>query len=131
MYYSPSKDCVYLEDFKSKYEFNNNWPSDAVKISQKDFEEFFLSDKTISNVRKYTNGLFVWGDRPSIVNDEEREWRNLELIRADIELNKIQDSDPKAVGSVGDWRLYRKQLRNWPQSPDFPDKYKRPVSPDT
>lgn len=61
---------------------------------------------------------------------EERVWRNAELSRADIELNKVQDSDPNAVGIVGDWRTYRKELRAWPESPDFPDSTKRPVAPD-
>ena len=61
---------------------------------------------------------------------QERLWRDAELTRADIELCKVQDSDPKAVGTVAGWREYRKALRSWPQSVDFPDTSKRPVAPD-
>lgn len=60
----------------------------------------------------------------------ERYWRDSELIRSDIELYKVQDSDPKAVGTVAGWREYRKALRAWPEHKDFPNKEKRPVSPD-
>ena len=60
----------------------------------------------------------------------ERAWRDSELDRADYELNKVQDSDPKATGSVSDWRSYRKVLRSWPEHEDFPNKDKRPASPD-
>ena len=61
---------------------------------------------------------------------QERSWRDAELIRADIELNKVQDSDPKSVGSVSQWREYRKALRSYPESEGFPNKDLRPVSPD-
>jgi hypothetical protein len=61
---------------------------------------------------------------------QERLWRDGELTRADIELYKVQDSDPKAVGTVAGWREYRKALRSWPNSQDFPDISKRPVAPD-
>lgn len=59
---------------------------------------------------------------------QERQWRNAELIRADEELNKVQDADPKAVGTVGQWREYRKNLRAYPESEGFSSGV-RPVSP--
>lgn len=58
----------------------------------------------------------------------ERAWRNAELSRADIELNKVQDG--MGVGTVTAWRDYRCALRRWPESHDFPDSTKRPVAPD-
>lgn len=60
----------------------------------------------------------------------ERAWRNKELVRSDIELNKVQDSDPKVKGTVSQWRDYRKALRAWPENTDFPNKDKRPLAPD-
>ncbi len=59
----------------------------------------------------------------------ERAWRDNELRRADIQLNKVQDGD--GVGSVADWRKYRSALRRWPESKDFPVKERRPVAPDS
>lgn len=61
---------------------------------------------------------------------EERLWRDSELARADIELYKVQDSDPKAKGSVSEWREYRKALRAYPESEVFPNQESRPVAPD-
>ncbi len=61
----------------------------------------------------------------------ERAWRNQELIRADYELNKVQDADLKAVGTVGAWREYRKALRQYPQHKDFPSPDSRPKSPES
>jgi len=58
----------------------------------------------------------------------ERAWRNAELERADIELNKVQDG--MGTGTVTAWREYRCNLRNWPENQDFPDSSKRPVAPD-
>lgn len=59
----------------------------------------------------------------------ERAWRNSELDRADIELNKVQDG--MGTTSVASWREYRCALRNWPENEFFPDSSKRPVAPDT
>ena len=70
---------------------------------------------------------------PPVVQDfsaiTERYWRNAELVRADEELNKVQDADPKAIGTVGQWREYRKALRNYPSVEGFPNETLRPVSP--
>lgn len=66
---------------------------------------------------------------PFLLETEERAWRNTELFRADIELNKVQDG--MGTGTVGTWREYRCALRNWPESEFFPDSTKRPVAPDT
>lgn len=58
----------------------------------------------------------------------EREWRNSEIARSDIELLKVQDG--MGVGTVAAWREYRCALREWPENPNFPDSTKRPVAPD-
>jgi len=58
----------------------------------------------------------------------ERAWRNGELRRADIEINKAEDT----VGAfdAAAWRTYRIVLRDWPVDPAFPDSVLRPVAPD-
>jgi len=61
---------------------------------------------------------------------QERLWRDSELARADIELYKVQDSDPKSKGSVSEWREYRKALRAYPESEGFTNQESRPVAPD-
>ena len=59
--------------------------------------------------------------------DEARLWRDAELTRSDIELNKVQDG--MGVGTVTQWRAYRVALRNWPTTDGWPDSTK-PVAPD-
>lgn len=59
--------------------------------------------------------------------DEARLWRDSELARADIELNKVQDG--MGIGTVTQWRSYRVALRNWPSTDGWPESTK-PVAPD-
>lgn len=58
----------------------------------------------------------------------EKSWRDLELSRADIELNKVQDG--VGIGTVAQWRSYRTALRDWPKHDRFPQEDFRPVAPD-
>jgi hypothetical protein len=58
----------------------------------------------------------------------EKFWRDSELCRADIELNKAEDSDDASV--VKGWRDYRKLLRAYPEVKGFPDSGLRPLAPD-
>lgn len=64
----------------------------------------------------------------SILSEEDagRIWRNSELSRADIVINKIEDFEIEGDSKL--WRQYRVALRNWPATEDFPTT--RPESPD-
>lgn len=66
---------------------------------------------------------------PEVAVQVEKFWRNAELLRADIELNKVQDG--VGVGTVAAWRTYRCELRDWPSNEKFPDSKYRPTSPDS
>lgn len=59
----------------------------------------------------------------------ERQWRDGELNRADIQLNKVQDG-MSGLGTVTAWRQYRVDLRNLPETVGFPETSIRPVAPD-
>lgn len=89
-------------------------PEDAVSISL----ELYLSllegeskGKTIT----VENGFPKLINRVEKDNTQvlERVWAESELIRARDELEKVQDADPKAIGTVGQWREYRKALRQY------------------
>lgn len=64
-----------------------------------------------------------------IQSAKEREWRDGELARADIQLNKAQDG--VGYGTVSSWREYRCALRDWPNHEMFPSVEYRPVAPDS
>lgn len=55
---------------------------------------------------------------------KERLWRNAELERADKELYKVQDG--RGIGLTSEWREYRNNLRDWPDSPNFTIEALRP-----
>lgn len=132
-FYSKSADSFYPSDYKDIYLRNGTWPGDSVEVTEEQFINFSLSTRPNNKKRDYIDGFFVWvDDGPTIhqLHVNEKLWRNFELKRSDIELNKVQDSDPKSTGSVSDWRNYRKALRAWPESVNFPNKDLRPISPD-
>lgn len=137
VFYSPSKDSCYLDDFRTEYTKTNSWPKDAVEITPQEYKVFFLDSPPEKRVRKYTKASgFSWVLVSETLTLEqqiaqERYWRDAELRRADIELNKAQDSDPKAFASVAEWREYRKALRQLPEVVGFPDKSVRPTAPDS
>lgn len=59
-------------------------------------------------------------------NKDARIWRNSELSRADVIINKIEDFEIE--GDSKPWRQYRATLRNWPATEDFPAT--KPTAPD-
>lgn len=130
-YYSPLKDSFFPTKWKEDYVNAGAWPADAVEIPYDIFKEFSLKNNP-GKKRVYNNSQFYWEDIEVIIDYslEERIWRDGELVRSDIELNKVQDADPKCNGTVSQWREYRKALRAWPEHKDFPKKEFRPRSPD-
>jgi len=66
---------------------------------------------------------------PDTRPQEERQWRDQELAKADVELNKVQDG--RGTGLVSDWRDYRNELRDWPAHPEFPEMHARPAFTNT
>lgn len=134
-YFSPTTFGFYPEEFKKQYEKAGNWPNDLVEITEADYKKYALGSSPEGKYPSLIGGVLSWVDvipaelTLGQLETEERTWRNSELDEADIELNKVQDSDAKSVGSVADWRNYRKLLRSWPEHVEFPNKTFRPISP--
>ena len=70
-----------------------------------------------ATIKKFDNTA----DAILIRKAEEQAWAHSELARSDIELAKVQDSDPRAIGTVGNWRTYRKALRDMNTLDGFPN----------
>lgn len=66
-------------------------------------------------------------NKNDVLAEAERQWRNSELDRADIQLLKVEDG-MKGLGTAKAWRAYRVELREYPASESFPNV--RPVAPD-
>ena len=127
LFFSESTQGYYDLSF-AKYKL----PNDAVEITKSVYGE--LREITAQGKRVvYNQGSFIAEDfqvTPEQAEQSEKLWVVSELERAGFELDKVQDSDPKAVGSVSAWRSYRKSLRSWVDDINFPNKEFRPVSPD-
>lgn len=125
IYFDPITRGFYQTDLHKRI------PDTAIEITDSlrwELIKGMSAGKTIS----IENGTVTLKDRS--FNDqelatEERLWRDFELLKADVELYKVQDCDAKSSTTVSQWREYRKQLRAWPESLGFPNKENRPKAP--
>lgn len=130
IFFSPSSLACYPADMRPDYELAGTWPVDAASITQEEFQEFFLSTPAAGIKIGSANGKPAWINDEGYISALELGWVQNELARAELEINKAQDSDPTATGTEADWRAYRVALRAWPQAADFPNKSSRPIAPD-
>lgn len=132
-FYSPSTGCTYLTELHGQ-----SIPGDAVEIS----DEVFL--RVIANpergqVRAHDDsGQPYLIDAPVIEKDhegEERIWRDAEIDS--VKWLRERHRDQLEVGATTtltteqflELLLYLQSLRDWPQSPDFPNNEHRPTAP--
>lgn len=125
IFYNPEDEGFYHDGIQSSI------PDSAIQISEKQYKDFRY-EQSKGKVVKLVDNNFIYSPREITkqeVESLEDIWVSSELVVAGEELDKVQDSDPKAFGTVSQWREYRKALRAWPDHKDFPNKESRPVSP--
>lgn len=132
-YFSPLTKGFYLEEFKASYQKNASWPADLIEIPEPDYLEFALSPTPLGKELVFLEGKLLWSERA--VSEEqtishEHHWIDAEMGRIRDELEKVQDGDPSAVGSVSEWRAYRRALRKWKEEVTFSNTELRPKAPD-
>ena len=59
-------------------------------------------------------------EKAEALKNEARAWRDSELLKADIEIHKLED----AGNDAGNFRAYRIALRDWPATDGFPESGK-------
>ena len=130
-YYSKETGCTYLPSVHG-----DHMPADAVPIS----EEIYLS--VIANPdRGKVRGHDAAG-RPVLVDalpeslaDLERQWRDgalsgvLWLRERHRDQLEIEGPTTLTAEQFNELLVYMQALRDWPQSPDFPDSQHRPTVP--
>ena len=110
----------------------NGIVENLVVVSQDIPEGAISCDSSVEIGDLHDGVIFTKAPAPILTDDEkavrERSWRDAELFRADIEINKSED----ALGAFDaeTWRAYRQALRDWPADPNFPDSDFRPSAPD-
>ena len=133
-YYSKTTNSFYPKEFKKSYISANSWPADATPVSDEVFKTF-SGNPPPCMVRGFDNdGMPTWCEKETPTDIEninvENFWVTSELARIRDEIEKLQDSDRSAFGTISEWRAYRKAVRAWNQNKDFPEKMCRPKSPD-
>lgn len=113
----------------------------AVEISQEDYMtalESIQSGLVISVVDGFSVGLPVAETPPEPTQEEinarlgfeERQWREVEMLRIQENLTALSFGADDVPGTVVDWQGYWLSVRKWTDTnPDFPDSAKRPVAP--
>lgn len=106
-------------------------PEDAIEITEEKYKELLLAQQNGSEIRAQGVHPCAFNKVPFQPDNhaQERLWRDTELKKADIELFKVQDSDPTSYGTVSEWREYRRSLRAWPANANFPQVNFRPKPP--
>lgn len=113
-------------------DINPTIPKTATKITTEKRKELLIGESQGMQISCDENGK-PFLKEPEVDLEfliaQENAWIKGELGFASNELEKVQDSDPKAAGTVSQWRDYRKALRSWSEHKDFPNKESRPISP--
>jgi hypothetical protein len=127
IYYSASVNGFFHEGLQ------DNFPSDSVEISKDTYEELQLAATLMHRI---VPNEFGYPSLESIPETDPRSWNEKiwveqELQKVRDELEKVQDSDTNAVGSVSTWRTYRKALRAWQDNENFPNVEFRPKYKDS
>ncbi len=116
-------------------DYHTDIPDDSVEITREAHGQLY-SEMCMGKVLDFDAlGNPFTKDAPPPSRDvlaaEERFWRDRELSRVDVVINRIMDNDTTGItGSITLWREYRIALRKWPEHSKFPDVKKRPVPPD-
>jgi hypothetical protein len=134
-YYSKTTGSTYLASVHGA-----NMPADAIAID----EERFLSvigSPPPGKIRSHdAQGLPVLIDpfppTAEALSVRERLWRDAEIER--VKWLRERHRDQLDIGEqttlmpeqFNELLVYMQALRNWPQSPDFPDSQHRPTAPD-
>lgn len=131
-FYSASTQSSYLQGLHSVM------PADAIEIS----EALYLSvigNPPPGKIRAHDErGLPYLVDAPEVVPDlaaEERQWRDAELTSVmwlrERHRDQLEVEAPTTltVEQFKELLVYMQALRDWPQSPDFPQIEYRPVAP--
>lgn len=130
-FYSQATGSTYLAGIHTEI------PDDAKPITEERFNTV-ISNPVKGKVRSHdADGLPILIDPPEPPAEErERAWRDTELVRINWLRERHRDEQDMGSGTTltdeqfRELLFYVQALRDWPQSPDFPDADRRPVTPE-
>ncbi|MCF4998790.1 phage tail protein [Pseudomonas syringae] len=112
-------------------------PVDAIPITEELYRDV-IAERPPGKVRAHDeNGLpYLVDVEPPDPVTQEREWRNVELSSVmwlrERHRDQVEMSEQTTLTAeqFAELLAYIQALRDWPQSPAFPDSEQRPAAPD-
>ncbi|WP_236418991.1 phage tail assembly chaperone [Pseudomonas syringae] len=139
LFFSASKNTFILKDWKTDGTYSaETWPADAVEASEEEVNTYWKVPPPGKSLGS-EGGRPVWVDLPAPsledIAGSERSWRNGEL--AAVMWLRERHRDQQEIGGdttlsqvqFAELLIYMQALRDWPQSPYFPESERRPVAP--
>ncbi len=110
-------------------EINELMPADALEISDELWLGMVAGQDQFNIISSDVDGYPILKDISETVlisNNlaKETSWVYSELKKADLMIDIAQDDGSQSLENL--WRTYRKSLRSWEGSADFPEASKRP-----
>ncbi|WP_409302212.1 phage tail protein [Pseudomonas sp. KCJK8993] len=141
MYFSAQTGGFYDPEMHGPFEPGNPScviPSDAVEISRERWAEL-LAGNAAGQIITVKKGLPVLADPPPPTPEEligqERQWRDGQLIKTDGVVTRHRDELEDGAATTltaeqyAELQVYRRALRGWPESGEFPLSEHRPPAP--
>jgi hypothetical protein len=133
-YYSKTTQTTYVSGIHAAM------PEDAVVITDQRFDEV-IGNPIEGKVRGHdAGGLPILIDPPGLTLEQlaeaERQWRDGAISQVQWLINRHRDEIEIGLATTltteqfPELLAYVQSLRDWPQSPDFPDSQHRPTAPD-
>lgn len=142
MYFSVKTGGFYDPDMHGPFELGNPAcliPSDAVEISHERWAEL-LAGNAAGQIITVKKGLPVLADPPPASPEElmgqERQWRDGQLTKTDGVVTRHRDELEDGAATTltaeqySQLQAYRRALRGWPESGEFPLIEHRPPVPE-
>lgn len=113
-YYSASQNLIYWASLKTEYENNQDWPDDALELTDNQAAEFLNTPPDGKIMAPGDNGLPAWVDVPpptseEIIADAENKKQSL-IDQANAFMNSKQWPGKAAIGRLNRDELERYKL---------------------
>lgn len=137
-YFSPSELAFYPAELRQQYEAVGTWPLDAVAISAERYDQVRGEEAQGRVICADVTGQPQTEARPPMSAEQvaaiERKWRDGQLAATDGLVARHRDEletgeTTLQVTQYQELQVWRKLLREWPQSTEFPDVQHRPPVP--
>ncbi|HCF5744135.1 TPA: phage tail assembly chaperone [Pseudomonas aeruginosa] len=137
--FSPSRVAFYPLSLRGEYDAVGAWPADGVPVSAEDHARILLEQEAGRVICADKDGQPMTKEPPPPTEEAqaaiERNWRDRQLVDTDALVARHRDeleigTTTLSAEQYQALQAYRRQLRDWPESGEFPLAEHRPTAPD-